>query len=135
MTFKRFVVSPLKSKTKKLSDTVTVVLFAVPVLGLLMGGVYSMPAIHFTRGREPWLSILLSVGLAVTVFGVGSVLHVPLVYLAVIWVFTIGLLLGARALLGSLDHNLERFGMVHALALLITFVVSMVTKHGISRNA
>jgi hypothetical protein len=100
-----------------------------------MGGVYSMPAIHFTRGREPWLSILLSVGLAVTVFGVGFVLDVPLVYLAVIWVFTIGLLLAARALLGSLDHNLERFGMVHGLALLITFLVSMVTKHAISRNA
>jgi hypothetical protein len=128
-------VSPLKSKTNKLSDTVTVVLFAVPVLGLLMGGVYSMPAIHFTRGREPWLSILLSVGLAVTVFGVGSVLHVPLAYLAIIWVFTIGLLLGARALLGSLDHNLERFGMVHGLALFITFLVSMVTKHGTSGNA
>ena len=125
----------LKSKTYKLSDTVTVILFAVPVLGLLMGGVYSMPAIHFTRGREPWLSILLSVGLAVTVFGVGFVLDVPLVYLAVIWVFTIGLLLAARALLGSLDHNLERFGMVHGLALLITFLVSMVTKHAISRNA
>lgn len=125
----------MRLDTNKLAETVALVLLAVPVVGLFMGGVYSMPAISVTRGREPWLSMLLSVGLGVTVFGLGLLLDVPLIYLGTIWAIAIALLLVARATLGSIDHNLERFGIVHALAALITFFVAMVTRHGISRNA
>lgn len=35
---------------------------AVPFLGILFGGVYSTPAIRLSRGRDPWLSLLLLSG-------------------------------------------------------------------------
>jgi hypothetical protein len=92
----------------------------VPVVGLLLGGVYSVPAIKITNGRDPWLSILLGLGLAVTVFGTGLMFAVPLSHLTIVWAVGILLLLGARALYGSLDHSLERFGMAHAPTLLLT---------------
>jgi hypothetical protein len=44
------------------------------------------------------------------------------------------LLLVARRLHGNLDDNLERFGLVHAVSLMIAVVLATV-KHGISRNA
>ena len=89
----------------------------VPVVGVLMGGIYSMPAIMLTKGREPWLSGLLAAGLAVTVFGIGAPSNMPLAFVAAVWGASLLLLLGARALHGSLDGNLERFGQVHAVTL------------------
>jgi hypothetical protein len=44
----------------------------VPFLGVLFGGIYSVPAILLSRGRDPWLSVLLLSGLALTVFGAGA---------------------------------------------------------------
>jgi len=122
----------VKIDARKVVETVAVALIAAPVVGLFMGGIYSVPAIRLTRGHEPLLSILLSAGLAVTVFGVGYVLNVPLVYSAGIWLLSIGLLLATRKYVGVLDYNLERFGKVHALALLITFLVAVVLMPGFS---
>jgi len=122
----------VKIDARKVVETLAVALIAAPVVGLFMGGIYSLPAIRLTRGREPGLSILLSVGLAVTVFGLGFMLSVPLVFRAGIWLLSIGLLLATRKYVGVLDHNLERFGKVHALALLITFLVAVVLKPGFS---
>lgn len=93
---------------------------AGPVVGLLLGGVYSWPAIHFTKGREPWLSLLLAIGLSVTVFGLGLAAQVPVLYLTIVFLVVLVLLLLARRFQGAFDHNLERFGMVHAVALFAT---------------
>jgi hypothetical protein len=103
-------------------------LFAIPVVGVLMGAILSVPAMMVTRERDPWLSAALAVALAITVFGVGMLLHAAVVHLVAAWGFSVLLLVLARACYGSLGHNLERFGMVHAMALLVTFVVSLAAR-------
>jgi hypothetical protein len=89
-----------------------------------MGGVYSLPAMRLTKERDPGLTVLLTIGLAATVFGLGRVLHAPQHYLAMAWAFTVLLLLAARRAFGGLGHNLERFGLVHAAAILVTVLVA-----------
>jgi hypothetical protein len=98
---------------------VALIMFAIPLLGGLMGGVYSVPAIYLTKERDPWLTLFLAIGLAVTVFGIGYTQQSPLQPLC--WVFSISLLLLllARWAFGSLGHSLERFGMVHIATLLL----------------
>ena len=106
------------------------ILLGVPVLGILLGGVYSLPAMHLTKERDPWFTLFLAAGLAITVFGIGLLTHTPLLYLAAIWIFSIILLLLRRAAYGGrLGHNLERFGMVHVAALLITCFAAMFIHH------
>jgi hypothetical protein len=98
---------------------IALIAIAVPLLGGLMGGIYSLPAIRFTKEREPWLTLLLAAGLAVTVFGIGHLLRGPLQTLFWIYLASLTLLLLARWAFGSLGHNLERFGMVHMATLMI----------------
>lgn len=89
-----------------------------------MGGVYSLPAMKLTKERDPGLTVLLGIGLAITVFGLGLVLHAPPHHLATAWAFTVLLLLAARRAYGGLGHNLERFGLVHVAAILVTVIVA-----------
>ncbi|MDH4324808.1 MAG: hypothetical protein OEW90_11775 [Betaproteobacteria bacterium] len=124
-----------ESKANKVFENVAALGIGVPVVGLLMGGIYSMPAMHVCKGREPWLSVSLSIGLAITVFGLGYLTDTPILFSVGAWGFSVILLLVARRLYGTLDGNLERFGLVHAAALLIAFVLALLTAHGISRNA
>lgn len=124
-----------ESKTGKVFDTVVLVGIAVPVVGLLMGGMYSMPAIRLSKGHDPWLSVLLSCGLAITVFGLGYLADTPILLSTGGWLFAFISLLLARRHYGTLDGNLERFGLVHALALLIAIALAVLTSHEVSRNA
>ena len=124
-----------ESKANKVFENVAALGIGVPVVGLLMGGIYSMPAMHVCKGREPWLSVSLSIGLAITVFGLGYLTDTLILFSVGAWGFSVILLLVARRLYGTLDGNLERFGLVHAAALLIAFVLALLTAHGISRNA
>ena len=121
----------MKIKDIKFSELVGIVLLGVPVLGVLMGGVYSVPAMHITKECDPWLTLLLSFGLAVTVFGIGLATHIPLIYLSVVWSFSVLLLLLRRAAYGNLGHNLEPFGMVHSVTLLTMFLIVIFSRHGI----
>jgi hypothetical protein len=123
-----------ESKASKVFETVALIGIAVPVVGLLMGGIYSMPAMRLCKGREPWLSVLLGLGLAITVFGLGYLAETPILFSIGAWSFSVILLLVVRRLHGTLDGNLERFGLVHATALLIAFALAALTAHGISRN-
>ena len=123
------------SLASKVFETVVIVGLAVPVLGLLMGGIYSMPAMRLCKGREPWLSALLACGLAVTVFGIGYLAETPILLSTGGWILSVILLLVARRLHGTLDGNLERFGFVHVSALLVTFLLALVTRYGVSANA
>lgn len=118
------------ANTKRMprSETVVLVLVAGPVLGLLLGGVYSLPALWITKEREPWLSGLLSVGLALTVFGLGCLAHTPIRCSAWTWAFTICLLQLARAFYGGLGHSLERFGIVHVAALVSTCIAAVAAR-------
>lgn len=99
----------------------------IPLLGVLMGGVYSWPAIALCKGREPCLTGSLAAGLAVTVFGLGHLLELPLRYCGAVWAASILLLLAARRLHGSLDGNLERFGLVHAPTLMAMLLLSLLS--------
>lgn len=104
------------------------IIVGMPILGILMGGVYSLPALKLSKERDPGLSLLLSMGLGTTVFGLGYFSCVPLVYLAGVWGFSLVLLVIARQAYGSLGHSLERFGIVHAVTLLSTAVVCVAVK-------
>jgi hypothetical protein len=99
--------------SKKLRDTLGV-LIAVPVLGVLMGGIYSLPAMRVTSGREPWLTILLFLGLSVTVLCIGFGTGLGSGWISVAWMSACVVLLVRRSF-GKLDHSLERFGLLHAL--------------------
>ena len=101
-------------------------IFAFPILGLMLGGIYSIPAMKITRERDPWLTLALILGLSVTVFGVGSLLRTPIMWIVILWLGGIVLLLAARQLHGSLGHNLERFGIVHAPVLFISFILGTI---------
>ena len=85
-------------------------------VGILMGGIYSLPAMKFTGNKEPWYTLSLAFGLAITVLVIGlflfkSNLHILIAILAA------NILLLIRRRFGKLDHNVERFGLVHAVTL------------------
>lgn len=119
----------MKSNQIKPSEIIAIILLGVPFLDILMSGIYSLPAMRVTKERDPWLTLLLSVGLAVTVFGIGLPTRTPLFYLAAVYGGSIILLLLARVAHGSLGHNLERFGMVHAVTLFLTLLLVFITRH------
>jgi hypothetical protein len=118
-----------KSKRAKIVESCAVVGIAFPVVGLLLGGIYSVPASRLCKGREPWFSALLSLGLAITVFGIGALSQTRILLSAGVWAVSLALLLAARRLHGSLDGNLERFGQVHAVTLLVSFAIAQLTVH------
>lgn len=93
-----------------------ITLVAVLVLGILIGGVYSVPAMYVTNSRNPTFTVLLAAGLSTTVFALGLAFGLPGVVLLAAWAIAMAALC-ARRWIGPLDHNLERFDMVHALAI------------------
>jgi hypothetical protein len=95
-------------------QNVMLVLVGVPMLGVLMGGIYSLPAMCITRCRDPWYTLLLALGLSVTVVGVGLATGLPWPLIAGAWMCAC-VLLFTRRCFGKLDDNLERFGFVHSL--------------------
>jgi hypothetical protein len=116
-------------------EKIAVLSLAVPVLGILLGGVYSLPAIHLVKDRDPWLTLALAGGLTVTVFGVGWMAGALLLPVAAVWLIGIILLLFTRTVYGRLGRDLERFGIVHAITLLLTIFVIAVTRYTIQRGA
>jgi putative transcriptional regulator len=105
------------AKSSRVGDWLVTYGIGVPVVGLLMGGIYSLPAIRVCKGRDPWLTLALAAALAMTVFGLGTLVALAPAYLSGLWAASLLLLLLQRRLHGSLDGNLERFGLVHAFAL------------------
>ncbi|MCW1883793.1 hypothetical protein OKA04_03575 [Luteolibacter flavescens] len=106
--------------SKKLIENAVIVIFALPMLGIVLGGIYSIPAMKVTREKDPWLTLLLILGLGCTALGIGFSTNTPLVWSAALWIFGIVLLLVSRRLHGSLRHHLERFGVVHYPIFLIS---------------
>ena len=114
----------MKLLPAKLKETLVIILVAVPVLGFYLGGIYWMPAVSITKGREPWLSLLLATGLSATLFGLGLAAQAPILYLSIVWVIAVLLLLLVRRVLGALDSNIENFGVGHALAVTALFLIT-----------
>src|SRR5262245_20178674 len=106
---------PARRISEALSGVV-VTLVAVPIVGLLFGGIYSIPADNVTRGREPWFTILLGVGLATSVLVLGLLDGLAwtrmLIVASVAW-----MVLLLRRALGKL--NMESFAQVHILTILL----------------
>lgn len=113
-----------------LLESVLIALIAVPVLGILMGGVYSVPAMR-VAGKRPWLLFaLLGGGLAVTTSALALAWSTPLPWVLLqLPVLAVALLLQHRSY-GTLDGNLERFGLVHGLALNLGCVLGMLNRFG-----
>jgi hypothetical protein len=76
---------------------------------------------YITKERDPWLTLILACCLAVTISAVGFEFRVPASHSAIIWGISNAALLAARMFYGTLGHSFERFGFVHALALVIAF--------------
>ena len=125
----------MESKGNKFLETAILIGIAGPVVGLLLGGIYWFPAVHLSKGREPWLTSLLVATLAITVFGIGQGSDASLVLVGGVWVVAVFLLLVVRRVQGALDHDVERFGMIHALALLAGFIIVYFTRHAASTHA
>ena len=98
---------------------IALIIFAVPFIAGLMGGIYSWPAMSLTKERDPWLTLLLAGGLATTVFGLGYAMQLSIESMGWVFAASVLLLLLARWAFGSLGHNLERFGMVHMATLML----------------
>lgn len=109
--------------SKKQIENAVLVIFALPMLGIILGGIYSIPAMQVTREKDPWLTLLLILGLGCTVLGMGFLTGTPFVWSATLWIVGIALLLVSRRLHGSLGHNLERFGVVHYPILFISVLL------------
>ena len=102
--------------------------FGFIVVGLFMGGVYSLPAMRLTKETDPWLTIFLGIGLTVTVSILGILVFTSWIHV-IYAVLIANTLLIIRRCLGKLDHNVERFGMVHALSLvgILSYTILMET--------
>ena len=111
--------------SKQQIETAVLLMFGFPILGIMLGGIYSVPAMKLTGEKDPWLTLLLILGLGCTVFGLGLFLGTPFTWSALLWTVGVGLLLASRKLHGSLGHNLERFGMVHAPILFISLFLGV----------
>ena len=91
-------------------------LIALPILGILMGGVYSLPAMRITKCREPWYTITLGIGLSITVLAISFIYELPVNRVSIAWAIACALLLIRRSF-GKLDHNIERYGLIHGITL------------------
>jgi len=113
------------AKPTRYPEWLVMIAVGVPILGLLMGGLYSLPAMRLCKGRDPCLTGTLAAALAVTIFGLGLPMGISPVPLAGLWAASLLMLFAQRRLHGSLDGNLERFGLVHVFALMGTLALSI----------
>jgi hypothetical protein len=101
-----------------------VIVVSAPLVGILMGGIYSVPAMRIAKGRDLWLMLLLASGLSLTVFGIGIVVGASWGQLTLVLALAILGLVSMRTLFGSMDRSVERFGVVHlATLLMLLFVI------------
>ena len=90
------------------------------IVGIFMGGIYSLPAMRVTKSTDPWLTILLATGLTITVGIIGVIFFTS--YIHVIYAILIAnIMLIIRRCFGKMDHNAERFGLIHGFCLIGCF--------------
>jgi hypothetical protein len=110
---------------RKRSEIILVIVM-LPVIGIVCGGIYPLLATWITRERDPWHTLVLGIGLSLTVFDLGSLLHLAWPSLGYVWLSAIVFLLLVRVAFG-LRGNFEHFGFVHMLTLALLFVVCAIT--------
>lgn len=96
-------------------------IFVFTIVGCFFGGIYFYFFGWLTKKRDPWLTCLLAGGLATTVFGLGHGGQMSIVSMSWVFVVSLILLMLQRWDRGSLGHHVERFGQVHAFAVMILF--------------
>ena len=101
-------------------SNIPIYLIGFIVVGLFMGGIYSLPAIRLTKSTDPWLTILLSIGLTTTVAAIGLMFSTSYLHIIYVILFANALLI-IRRCFGKMDHNVERFGLIHGLSLIASF--------------
>jgi hypothetical protein len=74
------------------------------------------PAMSLTKCRDSWFTVLLALGLSTTVIGLGFAIGLPVTVVLAVWMGALIVLI-VRRHFGPFDHNLERFGLVHAVTL------------------
>lgn len=118
----------MKSKKQQLHENIMLAIIAVPLLGILLGGIYTYPAMKITKERDPIFTSLLGLCLGITIFSIGLPSHAQISHLLIAWSVSLVLLLLARAAFGSLGHSFERFGIVHLATLFISLLVLLAEK-------
>ena len=90
------------------------------MVGILMGGMYSLPAMKVTSSKEPWFTLFLSFGLTLTVMAIGLLSFKSNIHI-IYAIMAANILLIIRRCPGKPDHNAERFGIIHAITLMGCF--------------
>lgn len=49
--------------SKQQIETAVLLIFGLPILGIMLGGIYSVPAMKVTGEKDPWLTLLLILSL------------------------------------------------------------------------
>ena len=119
---------PPKSKVETYATNACLFIFGGTFVFLALGGIYVFPAIYITKGREPWLTLLLSVCLGINVLLVAyGPPRLPYGYALGAWALSVGLLLIRRR--RRLDHSVESFVFTYLLSIVLTGVAAILVHH------
>lgn len=91
-------------------------LIAIPLLGIVGGGYLSLPTTSLTRGKEPWTSIILLVGLGTMIFLVGH-FGFRTTQSPILWAWLAGsIMYFVMASVGGFRQHIEPFFVAHMIA-------------------
>jgi hypothetical protein len=101
-------------------------LIAIPLLGIVGGGYLSLPTTSLTRGKEPWTSMVLVLGLGAVVFLVGHYgFNVRLSL--VLWAWLAGsIVYFLMTSVGGFRQHIEPFFAGHMIALVCLFALASI---------
>ncbi len=93
-----------------------VLIVAIPLLGIVGGGYLSLPTTSLTRGKEPWTSKALLVGLGTMIFVVGH-FGFRTTLPPILWSWLAGsILYFLMASVGGFRQHIEPFFVAHMIA-------------------
>lgn len=93
-----------------------VLLIAIPLLGIVGGGYLSLPTTSLTRGKEPWTSMTLLVGLGTMIFLVGH-FGFRTTLSPILWSWLAGsIMYFLMASVGGFRQHIEPFFVAHMIA-------------------
>jgi hypothetical protein len=103
-------------------------ILAIPLLGVIGGGYFSLPVLQLTRGREPYTSLILGVGIAAIVWSIAHhILSVSIGYSALMSVLPLAVYLISTSV-GGFRQHIEPFFMAHMMAIMVIFLGSTLLK-------
>ena len=91
------VISKDMSQESSILRNIPIYVLGFIIVGIFMGGIYSLPAMRVTKSTDPWLTILLSIGLTISVTTIGIIFFTS--YIHVIYaILTVNILLITKAM-------------------------------------